>query len=244
MWVTKSPMPSERIGMGFAVSDGKAYIIGGRTLGEGHYGVDTVNVYDPLTDTWTEKAPMPTARWGLGCAVLDGRIYAIGGTQARGVTNDMEVIDAVEIYDPESDTWTEMKPVTNPRFGIACAPVKDKIMVFGGAYNRLENRDLVEEYDLSNDRWRELSPMDTQRSGSCCFVSGDHVYIAGGDPSYKDILRYDPARGSWKNVAQMSIDRALFGCTLIDDILYVFGGYSPSEKKYLDSTEASRWDMD
>jgi N-acetylneuraminic acid mutarotase len=240
-WAIKSPMPSERIDMGCVVLDGKAYIIGGRTLGEGHNGVDTVVVYDPFTDTWTEKAPMPTARWGLGCAVFGGRIYAIGGTQARGVTNDMQMIDAVEVYDPESDTWTSMKPMTNPRFGVACAPIKGKIFVFGGAYNRVDKCDLVEEYDPSSDEWSKLSPMDTSRSGSRCLVSGDYVYIVGGDPSYQNISRYDTAKGIWKNIAQISTGRDLFGCALLNNMLYIFGGYGLSEKQLLDSVETSSW---
>jgi N-acetylneuraminic acid mutarotase len=228
-WVTKAPMPLSRIDMGFAVLDDKIYIIGGRTP-EGHNGVDTVDVYDPSTDTWSEKDPMPTARWGLSCVVLDGRIYAIGGTQARGTTNDMTVIGAVEVYNLESDTWTEMKPMPDPRFGITCAPMGNRILIFGGAYNRLKKSNSVEEYDPSSDTWRELSPMPIQRSRSRSFVFEGKVYIVGGDPGYKDISVYDPASDSWKSVGQMSIDRDLFGCSLIDNTVYVFGGYCPGRK--------------
>ncbi len=240
-WVNKAPMPSGRIDMGFAVLDGKIYIIGGRTS-EGHNGVDTVDVYDPSTDTWIEKAPMLTARWGLGCAVLDGRIYAIGGTQARGTTDDMAVIGAVEAYDPGSDAWTKMKPMPDPRFGITCAPMGNRILVFGGAYNRLKKSNSVEEYDPSSDTWRELGPMPIQRSRSRSFVFEGKVYIVGGDLSYKDISTYNPASDLWKSVGQMSIDRDLFGCALIDNSLYVFGGYCPGGKGYVDSMTACRLD--
>jgi N-acetylneuraminic acid mutarotase len=240
-WVTKAPMPSGRIDMGLAVLDDKIYIIGGRTS-EGHNGVNTVDVYDPSTDTWIEKEPMPTARWGLGCAVLDGRIYAIDGTQTRGTTNDMEVIGTVEVYDPESDAWTEIKPMPDPRFGITCAPMADKILVFGGAYNRLEKSNSVEEYDPSNDTCKELGPMPIQRSRSRCFAFKRQVCVVGGDPSYRDISMYDPASDSWKSMGQMAIDRDLFGCALIDNSLYVFGGYCPGGKGYLDSMTACRLD--
>jgi hypothetical protein len=37
--------------------------------------LNTVEAYDPLTNTWTPKAPMPTARYNFGAGVVNGILY-------------------------------------------------------------------------------------------------------------------------------------------------------------------------
>ena len=50
--------------------------------------------------TWIQRAPMPTPRHDLQSIAVDGTIYAISGA-------DDLTVDAVEIYDVASDTWTQ-----------------------------------------------------------------------------------------------------------------------------------------
>ena len=69
-------MLTARLNMTSSVVNGKIYVIGGETA----TGViNTVEEYDPVTDTWRPVASMPTARSGLGGATVNGIIYAIGG---------------------------------------------------------------------------------------------------------------------------------------------------------------------
>ncbi|HEY5095098.1 MAG TPA: kelch repeat-containing protein, partial [Candidatus Eremiobacteraceae bacterium] len=58
-WTTKASMPTARDGLAAGVSHGIVYAVGGST---GFAILNTVEAYDPATDTWTTKAPMPTAR--------------------------------------------------------------------------------------------------------------------------------------------------------------------------------------
>ena len=53
---------------------------------------------------WTLLAPMPGARGETTTAVLQDRLYVIGGL--TGVVASAS--DAVSIYDPASDAWTEV----------------------------------------------------------------------------------------------------------------------------------------
>ena len=76
-----------------AATDGsKLYVFGGRGPGSGDgntvaNGFDTVQVYDPATNTWASSldagstlAPLPQARGGMGKAVyFGGEFYVIGG---------------------------------------------------------------------------------------------------------------------------------------------------------------------
>jgi hypothetical protein len=55
------------------------YVVGGKS---GPAYLNTVEVYDPVTNTWTSRPALPTARGALGVANVSGSIYAIGGRNA------------------------------------------------------------------------------------------------------------------------------------------------------------------
>jgi len=97
-WITKAPMPTPKLEFGAALGpDGKIYIIGGGTSYGNNVGpfYDTVEIYDPRTDTWSipgwSESSMPTARKEFrAVAGLNGRIYAIGGANGAYVATNEE----------------------------------------------------------------------------------------------------------------------------------------------------------
>ena len=106
-WQIKSPMPTGRWAAAGALGpDGKMYIVGGGFPGEPDYGVyNTLEVYDPRTDSWATKSPMPTARNLLGAAFGgDGMLYAIGG-EVYGSGRTGIIYDIIEAYNPRTDKW-------------------------------------------------------------------------------------------------------------------------------------------
>ena len=62
-WKHTTTMNGRRLQFGLAELHGKLYIVGGR---DGLKTLNTVESYDPLTDTWTSLPPMSTHRHGLG----------------------------------------------------------------------------------------------------------------------------------------------------------------------------------
>jgi N-acetylneuraminic acid mutarotase len=66
-----------------ATSNGRIYAIGGST--DLTNPLNTVEEYNPGTNTWTTRANTPTARYLLGAALgSNTRLYAIGGTIGSG----------------------------------------------------------------------------------------------------------------------------------------------------------------
>lgn len=140
-WQLKAPMPTGRWAAAGALGpDGKIYIVGGGAPGEPDYGVyNTLEVYDPVTDTWATKSSMPTARNYLAAAFgRDGKLYAIGG-EVYGAGRTGIIYNVIEAYDPSTDTWENAGNL--PQELSALSAVTDNqgnIHVLGG-YNLYES---------------------------------------------------------------------------------------------------------
>ena len=93
-WTRKASMPSPKVEFGIALGpDEKIYVIGGGTsyVNNDPPFLNTVEIYDPKTNTWTipgwMESNLPVPRKELGAALgNNGRIYAIGGA-FYGYTN-------------------------------------------------------------------------------------------------------------------------------------------------------------
>lgn len=165
----------------------KLYAIGGNDWGGGG-AVSTVWVYDPVLDEWdTTKAEMPTARRSLASAVVDDKIYAICGV-GRGEAS------AVEMYDPESNTWTTKRSHPSPRQYLTAEAVNGKIFTFGGN----DDKDKLHMYDPLTDTWTEkraiLWRLLTSTPNSV--VVDNKIFIVGADWSHV-VAMYDPASNTW-----------------------------------------------
>ena len=122
-WQVISELPTLRSGFSTAVVDGKIYLIGGTPFQNrrGPYGLPTVEVYDPKTNTWERVADMPTSRTSTEAAVINGIIYVCGGY--NGIDNravNLKILDIVEAYDPQTDTWARKQgmSVSRVNFGV------------------------------------------------------------------------------------------------------------------------------
>jgi N-acetylneuraminic acid mutarotase len=70
-------MPTARGQLAARVDNGRLYAIGGSANGSNF--LNTVEAYNPATNTWSAKSPMPTARDFLAAGVVNGILYAVGG---------------------------------------------------------------------------------------------------------------------------------------------------------------------
>jgi hypothetical protein len=146
-WSSIAPMPEPRNHAASGTDGARWYVFGGRGPGSGDAnvvanGFADVQVYDPATDTWTVSgsgpdapAPLPVGRGGMGkAAFVDGRFYVIGGETLDGPgANEHGVYDRVDVYDPQTNVWTEGPPLGRARHGIFPIVVGSRrILVAGG----------------------------------------------------------------------------------------------------------------
>jgi kelch-like protein 1/4/5 len=84
----------------------KMYACGGYA---GRTALQSVERYDPATDTWETVAPMSMKRAGAGAAVLQDRLHVCGGLGGGSL------LQSVERYDPATDTWETVAPMSSSR---------------------------------------------------------------------------------------------------------------------------------
>jgi N-acetylneuraminic acid mutarotase len=145
-WTTLSPMPQGRNHAAAATDGSRLYVFGGRGPGSGDgnvvaNGFNTVQIYDPSTDTWessdsanSQLAPLPQARGGTGKAIyLGGEFYVMGGETATGAgATTVGVYNRVDIYNPTNNSWRLGAPMPTARHGIFPLSVGCTIYVAGG----------------------------------------------------------------------------------------------------------------
>jgi hypothetical protein len=101
------------------------FVIGGNGPGL----LNSVEAYDPQSNTWMERAPLPVP---LGnspgmAATFNGRIYVCGGSLPNGQRSN-----AVYVYDPASDSWSFVTPMPIARENLATASVNAELYAIGG----------------------------------------------------------------------------------------------------------------
>ncbi|MCP5408337.1 MAG: hypothetical protein H6963_03440 [Chromatiaceae bacterium] len=109
-WTIEAPLPEALGHIASSEVEGKIYTFGG--WGGGSTRSDAVYEFDPDLGSWVSKAPMPTPRaTALACQV-NGKIYVIGREVPIPGTTIFQRLDVVEQYDPDTDTWSTMTPIT------------------------------------------------------------------------------------------------------------------------------------
>lgn len=249
-WTQKANMPTVRSGFTTCVVNGKIFAIGGYVDGLGDLSLSTVEMYDPKTDTWERKADMPTARTDAAVSVVDGKIYAMGGTVLGRFEVDIlvdgevrriprwkpEDLPTVEMYDPDTDTWTPRADMPTPRNTSTCV-VDGKIYAIGGTSDKVKSfrLDTVEVYDPDTDTWAKGKNMNRARAGAAVGVVDGKIYVMGGTglpmilnhpgPFLSSIEVYDPKRNHWREVGDMYTAKAGHTASVINGKIYVMGGY-------------------
>lgn len=243
-WESRANLQDARRTFASAVYDNKVYVFGGQGP---NVILNTVEMYNPETDSWIYKSPMPTERRRLACVVYDNKIYCIGGKYHRqGISQSCNVL---EVYDPETDTWEKKSNMITPRWDLMACVVEDKIYVISGIQSESHRAvRKLEVYDPLTDTWTSKNEMPVSFRGAACAVVNHKIYVYAGmetipnlytESKQRYIWEYAPEKDTWSRVLLIPADfwRYYYSLLHIEDKIYLFGGrdwnsrsgfYSPS----------------
>eukprot|EP00457_Paulinella_chromatophora_P002677 gb/GEZN01002682.1/.p1 GENE.gb/GEZN01002682.1/~~gb/GEZN01002682.1/.p1 ORF type:complete len:738 (-),score=61.21 gb/GEZN01002682.1/:170-2383(-) len=117
-WQTLPALKHARIGCTAHVFDGQIYVFGGF---DGMSHLTSVERFDPATNEWSSMAALAVARSSCAAATLGKKIYVIGGAATRDPKPEEPIralaywLTSVERYDPQTNVWTKLCPLSLPR---------------------------------------------------------------------------------------------------------------------------------
>uniref|UniRef100_A0A8C7EHH2 Kelch like family member 28 n=2 Tax=Nothoprocta perdicaria TaxID=30464 RepID=A0A8C7EHH2_NOTPE len=234
-WIGLAPLSIPRYEFGICVLDQKIYVIGGIAT---HVcqGIsyrkheNSVECWDPDTNTWTSLERMFESRSTLGVVVLAGELYALGGYDGQSY------LRTVEKYIPKVKEWQLVAPMNKTRSCFAAAVLDGMIYAIGGYGPAHMNS--MERYDPSKNSWETVASMADKRINFGVGVMLGFIFVVGGHNGVShlsSIERYDPHQNQWTVCRPMKEPRTGVGAAVIDNYLYVVGGHSGSS--YLNTVQ-------
>ncbi|XDV14818.1 hypothetical protein PO909_015001 [Leuciscus waleckii] len=154
-WSFVASMATPRSTVGVAVLNSKLYAVGGR---DGSSCLKSVECFDPHTNKWSSCAPMSKRRGGVGVATWNGFLYAIGGHDAPASSLASRLSDCVERYDPKTDMWTAVAPMSLSRDAVGVCLLGDRLYAVGG-YDGQVYLNTVEAYDPQTNEWTQVNTL-------------------------------------------------------------------------------------
>jgi hypothetical protein len=159
------------------LADGRALIVAG-------VGATDVQaeIYDPVSRTWSLTGSLHFYRYSNTATLLsNGKVLVTGGTTNSSVFGQTAVA-SVELYDPNTGTWTVEASMHTNRYAHTATLLPDgRVLVAGGTdgINLLKSAEL---YDPTNGTWTVVGSMGTGRYfHSATALPNGRVLLIGGN---------------------------------------------------------------
>lgn len=232
VWRNGTSLNKPRAGAAALTWNGKIYVFGGKSIN--NKVLNTVEVYDPASDTWdsTLVKPFDEERYNASVVVWDDKFYLIGGR------NIEEVLESVEVYDPVQNEWEEAHHLRSEREGHTSAVFNNRIYTIGGQKNNFDLLDEIEWYDAEEDKWEDADfDIFYPRSALFSAVYNNEFYMFGGYYYGLTLLscRLYPGNDGyeWEQLPSLSEARAYGVTARIDSLIYLIGGETKNGKTNL-----------
>jgi len=188
-WTSGPALPISIGEVSSSMVNGVLYVVGGDT--------NATMGYDLRTRVWrSDLAVRPVLGDHHSAEVINSKLYLFGGLNGTG--------GQVQIYNPQTNTWTTGTPMPWAGGSVATAYINGKVYAAGGIVgSSTVNNAAV--YDPVQDTWTAIPSMPAGRNHAAAATDGSKFYIFGGRgggnvPSigYNDVQIYDPATNTWQ----------------------------------------------
>lgn len=150
--------------------------------------------YNKSTKDWHTLTVMPDDINTKGCGICTMYNYLFVAGGIRGTGEKSKVSDKVFCYNPITDRWSEVRPMSQARSQLKLVSMDGHLYAIGG-----ECLFTVEKYDPRMDRWTAVAPLPkgafaVAHEATTC---NGELYVSGGSLFYR-LLKYDPKRDEWQ----------------------------------------------
>jgi N-acetylneuraminic acid mutarotase len=221
-----------------AVALGDAIYLVGGTLGIEELSpdrylldpTDELTRFDPESGRYEEEATLPRPLNHIGLTTYRGDVYVAGG---YGRYTDTDTSRAFFRYDPDTNRWSRLPDMPEPRAAGAVGIIDHRLIWAGGARNSIAQPDVF-AYDFRSRRWSRLPSMHTRREHVGEAVLDDELYVLGGRAPQSQAVdtaeRFDPRTGEWETLPPMPVPSGgLAAISLGDAVVTVSGGNDGAE---------------
>ncbi|NNE10582.1 MAG: galactose oxidase, partial [Gemmatimonadetes bacterium] len=186
-WQTHAPLP-EPLGNN---------AVTGHTFGDTCYiysfmGIDTTKIWsgvsqsayrlNTVTNQWQTLPDVPgplgrIAALAVGCG---DKVYLFGGYTVAMSGTEVS-LDAVDIFDPATMTWSAGAPIPVPVDDMVGGAWRDTLVYLVSGWSQTGNITNTQVYSPSNDSWDQATPFPTEGTfGGAGGVAGDFLVYADG----------------------------------------------------------------
>ena len=232
-WIEIGALPAPRMGA-TAVNDGAyIYILGGKTDSD---ITKTLYRYTPQTNTYETRAPSSRSSWAASAVVVAGKIVKFGGDAGPppGGGGGFPGIDATEIYDIASNTWSSGVPYPQRATRHSGFARSGHVYGAGGETDLLANSSKTYRYDVAGNLWDDapIPDLPIGRMGSATIETPVGAMLVGGELMGSGVIRnvtgdvivWDGQANRWWPMEPLLLPRARMAGGIVGGRICVVGG--------------------
>ncbi|MBD2450940.1 hypothetical protein H6G76_28190 [Nostoc sp. FACHB-152] len=105
-WISRPAIPTPRSHLGVAVLNGNIYAVGGQKSYDQYLtAYNSVDIFNPSTNTWSVGTPLPiaTSHNGMATFTSSGRIFVMGGEWSHYASSSR-----VYAFNPTTNVWDRL----------------------------------------------------------------------------------------------------------------------------------------
>lgn len=125
-----------------AVLNGEIYIIGGY---DSSIYLDSVEIYDPVTNTWSIGPKLPYPIYAMTTQVIDDKIYLIGGACEYSPGSAITRSSKIYTFEPSLNEWIERASMSKARSHLSSVFLNGEVYAIG-EYDGVDFLDTSEIY--------------------------------------------------------------------------------------------------
>jgi N-acetylneuraminic acid mutarotase len=231
-WRNMAELPQPVAGYMAGVVDGKLLIIGGSYWeNKTKRWIDSVQAFDPRSNTWQNEAPLPEPRSDGALGIIGNDIYIFGGNGGADTRNDAIVFHAGK--------WSALPTadLPQPRQYAAAISSRGSIYLLGGLSKAGQYESVTNTFWRWRPKqkgWETLPPLPGpgRINHAMAEINGE-IYVLGGATTgpkgvrnLNDAYSFDPNRKRWTRLGDLPVSNRAWWAVGLGHRALVLGGYT------------------